>query len=49
MPPSPSRALLVPQLTTATEEADLVALDVMVTAGEAPGVMAVADVTIGVL
>jgi len=49
MPPSPSRALLVPQLTTATVEADLDALDVVVMAGEAPGVVAVADVTIGVL
>jgi hypothetical protein len=49
MPPTPSTAWLVPQLTTAVVEADLDTLDVVVIAGEALGVVAVADVTIGVL
>lgn len=40
---------MVPQLTTAAVEADLDTLDVVVIAGEALGVVAVADVTIGVL
>jgi hypothetical protein len=49
MPSRLTTAELVPQLTTAVLEAGLDTLDVVVIAGEALGIGAVVDVTIGVL